>query len=590
MAIYRSDQAQFTYASEAGQGGSPEGASVSAETSSGYSTAMAVAGAPGDRQISVDAVPTATGTIQVGDFIRIGNEDKNSQIRRVEKLDSSGNVLYLDVPLAFPIAVDQEVKEIDSVTDTAIDQFIHWVPGVYETVDAPDPEMSIEGRRLLGEGAKRNFGIAYSGQQSFSGSVGGFVLLDGTPLRYPIGSVQTAPLQSNGSSDAIAAYTNTPVCTASKGDVWVAVTIASGSDITIRANDVVVFGYVGAGSITSSTGQEVRRVVSASGTSSGSYLRLDYPLQFDHSAVQLKEVSSLSFYKHIIHEQTSLDTLSWHIKMVDDADSNAFTRRYYGGMVDSATLSGEEGGLLSYGWDSVPFMGMVHNQYDYDGKTNDLSSAYPGGPSNTELPGFAVMQTIASNAIGHPSAVSGGAVTKTFPSTEPYYFSQGELKMHGITFARVRSFSLSVSNGVEPRYYVKPIHGRQRGPSEMMEQAREYSFSATITSEDSAANTSTSENANALFKELILEGDYGTPSSPNKAGIDIVLTFERGTNDKIVVTVPDDGSATKGLNQQGAFITSASHSIDGNNPIQADVDMIFRNMKIEISDQLPVYP
>ena len=33
--------------------------------------------------------------------------------------------------------------------------------------------------------------------------------------------------------------------------------------------------------------------------------------------------------------------------MVDDADSNAFTRRYYGGMVDSATLSGEEGGLLS---------------------------------------------------------------------------------------------------------------------------------------------------------------------------------------------------------------------------------------------------
>ena len=141
MAIYRSDQAQFTYASEAGQGGSPEGASVSAETSSGYSTAMAVAGAPGDRQISVDAVPTATGTIQVGDFIRIGNEDKNSQIRRVEKLDSSGNVLYLDVPLAFPIAVDQEVKEIDSVTDTAIDQFIHWVPGVYETVDAPAPEM-----------------------------------------------------------------------------------------------------------------------------------------------------------------------------------------------------------------------------------------------------------------------------------------------------------------------------------------------------------------------------------------------------------------------------------------------------------------
>ena len=93
-----------------------------------------------------------------------------------------------------------------------------------------------------------------------------------------------------------------------------------------------------------------------------------------------------------------------------------------------------------------------------------------------------------------------------------------------------------------------------------------------------------------LFKELILEGDYGTPSAANKAGIDIVLTFERGTNDKIVVTVPDDATAAKGLNEQGAFITSANHSIDGNNPIQADVSMIFRNMKIEVFDTLPVYP
>jgi len=382
--------------------------------------------------------------------------------------------------------------------------------------------------------------------------------------------------------------------------VWVAVTISSGSDITIRADDVVIFGYVGAGSITSSTGQEVRRVVSASGTTSGSYLRLDYPLQFDHSAVALKEVNSstIDHYKHTIFEQTNLDTLSWNVKMVDSDESNEFTRRYYGGMVDSATLSGEEGGLVTYGWDTVPFMGMVHNQATYDGKNNDIYDAapYPGGAARTDLPGYSLMQSIASTAVGHPTSVSSGAVTKSFPSTEPYYFSQGELKMHGITFARIRSFSLGVSNGVEPRYYVKPIHGRQRGPSEMREQAREYSFSCTVASEDSAAGSSTAENANALFKELILEGDYGSPSSPDKAGIDIVLTFERGTNDKIVITVPDDVpspttyGAAKGLHQQGAFITSANHSIDGNNPIQADVSMIFRNMKIQISDQLPVYP
>ena len=582
MAVYRSDQAQFTYGTEHGQGGRPELASNTTETSSGYSTTMSSAASPGDRQISVAAVPTATGTIQVGDFIRIGNEANNSQIRRVEKLDSSANVLFLDVPLAFPVVASQEVKEIDSVADVANDQLIHWVPGVYETVDVPDPEMAIEGRRLLGEGAKRNFGIAYSGQQTYSGSVGGFVLLDGTPLRFPIGNVQTAAFQSDN-SDAIAAISGNPTATASKGDIFC--TTSSGTNIS--ADDILVFGYIGSGqAMTTSTTQEIRRVVSKSSDE----IRLDYPLNFAHSSVTLKKVTSLSYYKHLISETTNLDTLSWNIKMVDTDESNEFTRSYYGGMVDSATLTGEEGGLVSYSWDTVPFMGMVHNQGDYEGVTNDLTQQYPGGPAASELPFFHIMQTVASGGIGNPLTVGSGSVNKSFASTEPYYFSQGELKMHGITFARVRSFSLGISNGVEPRYYVKPIHGRHRGPNELREQAREYSFSCTIASEESAAGTSTAENANALFKELILEGDYGTPSAANKAGIDIVLTFERGTNDKIVVTVPDDGSAAKGLNQQGAFITSANHSIDGNNPIQADVNMVFRNMKIEVFDTLPVYP
>ena len=582
MAVYRSDQAQFTYGTEHGQGGRPELASNTSETSSGYSTTMSSAASPGDRQISVAAVPTATGTIQVGDFIRIGNEANNSQIRRVEKLDSSANVLFLDVPLAFPVVASQEVKEIDSVTDVANDQLIHWVPGVYETVDVPDPEMAIEGRRLLGESAKRNFGIAYSGQQTYSGAVGGFVLLDGTPLRFPIGNVQTAAFQSDN-TDAIAAISGNPTATASKGDIFC--TTSSGTNIS--ADDILVFGYIGSGqAMTTSTTQEIRRVVSKSSDE----IRLDYPLNFAHSSVTLKKVTSLSYYKHLISETTNLDTLSWNIKMVDTDESNEFTRSYYGGMVDSATLTGEEGGLVSYSWDTVPFMGMVHNQGDYEGVTNDLTQQYPGGPAASELPFFHIMQTVASGGIGNPLTVGSGSVNKSFASTEPYYFSQGELKMHGITFARVRSFSLGISNGVEPRYYVKPIHGRHRGPNELREQAREYSFSCTIASEESAAGTSTAENANALFKELILEGDYGTPSAANKAGIDIVLTFERGTNDKIVVTVPDDGSAAKGLNQQGAFITSANHSIDGNNPIQADVNMVFRNMKIEVFDTLPVYP
>ena len=580
MAVYRSDQAQFTYAAEAGQGGIPELASNTTETSSGYSTTISSAASPGDRQITVANVPTATGTIQAGDFIRIGNEANNSQVRRVESFDSTANVLFLDVPLAFPVAASQEVKEIDSITDVDNDKIMSWTPGVYETVDVPDPEMAIEGRRLLGEAAKRNFTIAYSGQQSYSGSVGGFVLLDGTPLRFPIGKVQTIALRADGSTEAISTITGNPTATASKGDIFF--TASSGTNIAV--NDILIFGYNA--NVTSSTTQEIRTVVSKDTNE----IRLDYPLHFDHSSVTLKKVDggNLDHYKHLISETTDLDTLSWNIKMVDTDETNAFTRRYYGGMVDSSTISAEEGGLVTFGWDSVPFMGMVHNQQQYNTDLNDAAGTdYPGGPANTTLPFFELFHSIDSDNVGYPSS-SDGTVSKSFPSTEPYYFSQGEVKIHGHSFARVRSFNISISNGVEPRYYVKPIFGRHRGPSEMREQAREYSMSCTIASEDSsAANSATGHR---LFKELILEGDYGTPTAPNKRGLAIVLTFTRGTNDKITITIPDDGTANKGLNEQGAFITSANHSIDGNNPIQADVEMIFRNMKIEILDDLPTYP
>ena len=94
--------------------------------------------------------------------------------------------------------------------------------------------------------------------------------------------------------------------------------------------------------------------------------------------------------------------------MVDTDESNEFTRSYYGGMVDSATLTGEEGGLVSYSWDTVPFMGMVHNQGDYEGVTNDLTQQYPGGPAASELPFFHMMQTIGSGAIGNPLTVGSG--------------------------------------------------------------------------------------------------------------------------------------------------------------------------------------
>ena len=118
-----------------------------------------------------------------------------------------------------------------------------------------------------------------------------------------------------------------------------------------------------------------------------------------------------------------------------------------------------------------------------------------------------------------------------------------------------------------------------------------------------SATAATMNTATSLFKELLLEGDYGTDTNPNMTGMSVSLEFVRGTNDRIVIDMPglDSGATafgtpgtpttpTEGGNNQGVFIRSAPHAITGDNPIQTDVDMLIRNMKITIDDGIGTYP
>ena len=67
MGVYRSDQAQLTFAAEAAQGGDPE--MIEANVS-GVTAKLSSAANAGDRSISIDTV--ASGTLAVGDSIMIG--------------------------------------------------------------------------------------------------------------------------------------------------------------------------------------------------------------------------------------------------------------------------------------------------------------------------------------------------------------------------------------------------------------------------------------------------------------------------------------------------------------------------------------
>ena len=583
MAVYRSDQAQLTFAAEGGHGGYPELASGVTDGTGSAVINMSSGLPAGSRQITVDSLSglTAGEYIQIGPEVSGSGTTRESEVRRVEYVDGTTG-LTLDVPTAFFHADNTNIQVVTAVTAANKEKLITWVPGVYETVEVPDPEMAIEGRYLLGTNQKRNFFVAYKGQQTFTGSVGGMVLLNGWPLRFPIGKVTSIPVGGTIS-------TRTYMSDAKKGDVYITVNSAT----NLAAGDMIVIDYAASPAATDVS--EIRRIQAVNST----VLTLNYPLQFDHTGAgsgsnQIREVANdQTYYLHDIFETVDLDTMSWHVHMRDSGETTAndFDRRYFGGHAGSMSIAADEGGLLTASWDGVNFQDMVHNQklstaYDSDGTVSVANDA--------ALPGFTFMQSISATDIGVPS----GDLTATdytargFPTSDPYYFSQGSLTMFGVEFARLRSFNISISNGEEPRYYIGAQGKgtrRHRGPSEIREQQREYSMSASVVLPDSTA--AATDTARKLFTELLLEGDYGTlHTGASMSGFAITLTFTRGNNDTITITIPNDGTAAAGGGEQGAFIRSAPHAITGDNPLQVDLDILFRNMKIQIKDSEPFYP
>ena len=614
MAIYRSDQAQLTFAAEAAQGADPEMAEGTLVGSGATAALNQSGGLPaGSRSVPVDGV---SNTFVVGDFICIGTVDRStpastnqqSEIRRIESMAAAGgtsaNTFTLDRPTAFFHRDNQEIKEVSAVGNATVaigdnNKYLTFIPGIYESVDTPDPEMSIEGRRFLSTQSKRNFSYAYPGQQTLSGSVAGITLLNGWPLRFPIGSVITSA--QTAESRTITLKANDDVAAeyqARKGDVYIE--LEGGDKAQAAVGDYII---IDDGSTTLS---EVRQIVAKPG--SADICKLNYPLQFDHADGASVDVvaSGNTYYEHVINEEVDLDTVSWHIHMKDssETDTKDFDRRYVGGMIGSTTISAEEGGMLAMSWDGVNFLNMVHNQANQ--KTVGAASGddYYGASVAANMPRFGLMQTIDTDDIGIPSHNGSSANDGSgYPTTSPYYFSEGTIKFFGQEFARIRSFSLSISNGEEPRYYIGKQGRRARGPFEIREGAREYSMSATVALPDAdviAAATAANadqDSALELFRQLLLEGDYGdgTSGSMFRQGLTSTMKFERGTNDYIIIDIPTSSTAgtptnSNKLNEQGIFINSAAHDITGDQQLEVDLSMIFRSLKITIRDNVPVYP
>jgi hypothetical protein len=240
-------------------------------------------------------------------------------------------------------------------------------------------------------------------------------------------------------------------------------------------------------------------------------------------------------YTHTITEANVLKSITLHATYWDADGSIVLMRRYMGGKVGRATLAAEEGGQLRLSFDDVMFKNISHNK-----------SGYPKYSSGIERP------------------------TIDYPTTEPYYFSMGKMTIGGVEFARLRNFRLDINNNCEPRYYVSDNSGEGRIPYEIREGHKEYSLAATIDVSDAS-----------LYEEVVQEGTYSNVFK----GFQVVITFTRGTNDTITVTMPPSTPAA-GTHAQGCLIKKGKLDIVTDPVVPQELDILVRSAQIVVVDSL----
>lgn len=242
-------------------------------------------------------------------------------------------------------------------------------------------------------------------------------------------------------------------------------------------------------------------------------------------------------YTHTISEASQLSSITMQHELFDSAGNSELIRRYSGGKTGRATYTAAEGEELRMSIDELVFASYA--------KTGDSGVA---------------------------------TATITYPTTQPYIFSYGALTLWGTEFARVRAFTLEVSNALEPKYYITD-NGTDRLPYEVREGRREYRMGVTIDITDST-----------LFDELVKWGvDHGSTSDGKFKGFDATMVFTRGTSDTITFTMPPS-SADSGGDAQGCFIRSAPHNIVTDPQVSVDLDIVVRSVQIEVVDSIATYP
>ena len=569
MAIYRPEQARLSFSSEPAHGAYIESSVTS--TTSGTPDAYSGELKAGTSQLTLPATLTlaaATADVGkgVGQYIRFGDADEpDTEVRRI--INSSPNAVTStdsDIILDFPLGFYHDDPSLSVVTAPLTGyNYATFLPGVYESIQVPDLTPELMPKYFLKENNDRNWSYMYRGRQVFNGALGNVILLNGFPLRFALGKERIMSIGSGSITASSELYPG-----------MITIPVSSAASFT-AGDSVVIYNNLG------DENREVRSIVRVDST--GNTITLNLPINRSYgSGANVNEVVPTSgVYTHDILETGQLDSMTWNILM-NDSDSNPenkFIRRFLGGVVNRATLSADEGGLLMFSWDDVQFLDFVHNQ---------IRSEAIGGDMQMER---------GSNFLWDPLGIGGAMgvdittpltpvlAAADYPENEPFYFSEGTVSFFGIEFARIRNFRLEINNNIDPRYYINRRNGR-RGPTEFQEQFREYTMTAALAMQNSLPEDSTTRT---MWKELILEGNYQPYGAVGRLqGFDMRMDFIKG-NHRITVESPGSTIAPS-LDSQGCFFRRATHNIEQEAPVQAEGEIVLRNLKVTVVDDIPVYP
>lgn len=224
----------------------------------------------------------------------------------------------------------------------------------------------------------------------------------------------------------------------------------------------------------------------------------------------------------------TLQSLTMQIAIRDTDGNYTFIRDYYGGKINRMTLSAAEGEELRLSVDEIIFKDIAHS-------FNDVTKE--GTPALAQDPGSG----------------NGGR----------FIFAGATITAFGQRLCRVRRFTLSIDNQLEPRYYLCKIGGNPEGAmtqvlTEIVEGKRKYTMELELDivgSEDLV-----------LFKQLMNEGASGgsrTGTSGPTLGGQVVAQFDLTPGEGSGSLIITAGSLFSQTGKPGAVVTGGKISVPG---------------------------